>query len=228
MWTYDAIAVLGKAYDFERQCYPEQLYESLRVAARMYHAGRAAGGIAVCGAVELKALERGQHAPTTESEEMETYLVQELCIPEDVIYADNASTNTPDNFVNLKLIAMQQSWRHIYMPIAAPRIKRAAFLAQKICYGQCDFAFEGVEVDEVFLTEEKLLGDMVCTLKDMEWGDHNFLLKPDGTSNWDALRKEHYSCPYYVSTDDILNGSLEPFKNFHPESLVAAYGMMRQ
>ena len=56
MRKYDAVAVLGKAYDFETQRYPDHMYESLRVAARMYESGRAVGGIAVCGAAEMKAL----------------------------------------------------------------------------------------------------------------------------------------------------------------------------
>lgn len=228
MRTYDAVAVLGKAYDFERQRYPEHLYESLRVAAQTYHAGRVAGGIAVCGAAEMKALERGMRAPTTEAEEMKRYLIRDLDVPEAAIRVDEKSTNTPDNFVNLKAIATSEGWRDILMPIAHPRKERAAFLGQKICYGQCDFTMQGVESDEEFPTEAKLLGDMVCTLKDMAWGDHDYLLKADGSSRWDELRKSHYSCEFYVSTDDVIRGVLEPGKNFHPEGLMLAHSAFNE
>jgi hypothetical protein len=228
MRKYDAVAVLGKAYDFERRRYPEHLYESLRVAAGAYRTGQIAGGIAVCGAAEMKALEQGMRAPTTEAEEMKRYLITELSVPESAIHTEDKSTNTPDNFVNLKAIATEQGWRQIYMPIAEPRIERAAFLGQKICYGQCDFTTEGVESDEEFPTEAKLLGDMVCTLQDMEWGDHDYLLKADGASRWDELRKGHYTCEFYVSTHDVSTGAEEQFKNFHPASLMTTHGVLTQ
>ncbi|HEX6461825.1 MAG TPA: YdcF family protein [Candidatus Saccharimonadales bacterium] len=231
MRKYDAAAVLGKAYDFERQRYPQHMYESLRVAAQKYESGRAMGGIAVCGAAEMKALERGQRAPTTEAEEMERYLIAELNVPASAIHVEDKSTNTPENFVNLKAIAMRWGWRQIYMPIAAPRIERAAFLGQKVGYGQCDFTMEGVapDSDEEFRTEAKLLGDMACTLKAMAWGDHEFLLNPDGSSRWNELRLGHRACEFYVSTEAVEQGTIEPFRNFHPDELMAMHGtLMRE
>lgn len=223
MRKYDAVAVLGRAYDFERRRFPEHLYESLRVAAQTYHAGRAAGGIAVCGAADMKALEKGLRPPTTEADEMKRYLVAELGVPLGAIHTDDRSINTPENFVNLKTIATERGWRELYMPIAWPRVDRADFLGQKVCYGQCDFTMEGVESDEEFPTEPKLLGDMACTLQGMEWGDHEFLLKPDGSSRWDELRKGHYPCEFYVSTDEVANGTRQPFINFHPPELMEMY-----
>jgi hypothetical protein len=223
MRKYDAVAVLGRAYDFKMRRYPEHFYESLRVAAQTYHEGRAVGGIAVCGAADMKALERGQRAPTTEAEEAARYLNVDLGVPASAIYLEDQSTNTPENFGNLKAIAAAQGWRELYMPIAEGRVDRAAFLGQKICYGQCSFTMQGVESDEAFPTEAKLLGDMVCTLQDMEWGDHEFLLKPDGSSRWDELRKGHRTCEFYVSTDDVVNGIEEPFKNFHPPEFMEMY-----
>ena len=228
MRKYDAVAVLGKAYNFETRRYPDHMYESLRVAARMYGSGRAVGGIAVCGAAEMKALERGQRAPTTEAEEMERYLIAELNVPASAIHVEDKSTNTPENFVNLKAIAQRRGWSRIYMPIAEPRIERAAFLGQKICHGQSDFIMEGVEPDsgEEFRTEAKLHGDTVCTLQDMAWGDHEFLLNPDGTSRWNELRLGHRTCEFYVSTDAVAQGTIEPFKNFHPDGLMAVHGTL--
>lgn len=226
MRRYDAIAVLGKAYDFERRRYPEHMYESLRVAARMYELGQTMGGIAVCGAAEMKALQRDMQAPTTEAEEMERYLITELNIPSSAIHIEDKSTNTPENFVNLKAIAIRRDWRHIYMPIAKPRVERATFLGQKIGFGQCDFTLEGVESDEEFRTEAKLHGDMVCTLQDMAWGDHKFLLKPDGSSRWNELRLGHRACKFYMSTDAIEQGTIEPFKNFHPDNLMTTHGTL--
>lgn len=228
MRTYDAVAILGKAYDFKRRCYPDHMYESSRVAARAYHSGRALGGIAVCGAGEMKALERGQRAPTTEAAEMRRYLVTELNVPPAAVHVEDTSTNTPENFVNLRAIATREGWRQIYMPIAEPRIDRAAFLGQKVCHGQCEFTMEGVKPDseEEFRTEAKLLGDMVCTLRGMAWGDHQFLLKPDGSSRWNDLRQGHRACEFYVSTYAVEQGLAEPFKNFHPDELMRAHGTL--
>jgi hypothetical protein len=223
MRKYDAIAVLGKDYDFERQRYPNHVYESLRVAARMYESGQAVGGIAVCGAAAMKALQKGMRAPTTEAEEMERYLVSELDVPSNAVYVEDKSIHTPRNFVNLKAIATERGWREIYMPIAEPRVARAAFLGQKICYGQCDFTIEGVagpDSAEEFCTEAKLLGDAVCTLKDMPWGSD------EGATNWNTLSREHHACEFYVSTDAVTQGVAERFKNFHPDELMLQHAAL--
>jgi len=217
--SYDAVAVLGKAYDFDNQCFPDHFYQSLREAAGVYHAGRAPGGIAVCGAADMKVLERGLVPPCTEAKEGFDYLVKQMDIPPVMIRLDDLSTNTPDNLINLKTIAMHEEWSRIFMPLPEARAARAAFLGQKICYGLCEIVVEGFEWDLALPTEAKLLGDMACTLKDMKWGDHKYLInRDDGASLWNKLRKEHHKCEFYVSTDDC-----EPFKDFHPEVWTLAY-----
>lgn len=217
--NYDAVAVLGKAYDFEKQCFPDHFYQSLREAASVYHAGRTPGGIAVCGAADMKALERGLVPPCTEAEEGFDYLVRKMDIPPDMIRLDNLSTNTPDNFINLKTIALREEWLRILMPLPEARAKRAAFLGQKICYDLCDIQVKSFEWDLVLPTEAKLLGDMACTLKDMKWGDDSYLIdREDGTPLWNKLRTDHHTCKFYVPTDNC-----EPFRDFHPEALTLAY-----
>ncbi len=228
MGVYQATAVLGKAYDFENQCYPKHMYDSLDVAGRMFHAKKVAR-IMVCGAADIKALEQGKYAPLTESEEGRRYLIHDLDVPESAIVTDGRSTNTPDNFRYLKSVAAREGWTNIHMPMARQRIERAAFLGWKFCHGQCEFDFEPVESDADFSTEAKLLGDMACTLKDMDPGDDGYLERPDGSSRWegegeDNLRKSHYTCPYYKSTNDVIAGILKPNVNFHPEELMAEYG----
>lgn len=219
MENYDAVAVLGKAYDFENQCFPDHFYQSLREAAGVYHAGRAPGGIAVCGAADIKVLESGLVPPCTEAAAGFDYLVRQMDVPPDMIRPDDHSTNTPDNLVNLKMLSMRQEWSRILMPLPEARAKRVAFLGQKICYDLCEIHVEGFEWDLVLPTETKLLGDMACTLKDMKWGDENYLInQEDGTPLWNKLRKEHHGCEFYVSTDNC-----EPFRDFHPEALTLAY-----
>ncbi len=227
MRRFHASAVLGKAYDFEKQCYPQHMYDSLAAAARRLKAGQISGGIIVCGTGDIKDLEKGKRAPLNECEEGFRYLVDELGVPEGAVVLDNQSTNTPDNYRYMMAIAEGKGWSDIHMPMAKQRIDRAAFLGWKICHGTCEFTYEGIESDDAFPTEEKLLGDMACALKDMVPGDSDYLVMPDGSSAWEAKdgpRKLHYACDYYVETDAVIAGTAPQNFNFHPPELMDVYG----
>lgn len=216
---YDIIAVLGSAFNFRKKRFPKHVYKSLDDAMALYNQGKSADGIVLCGRGAIKDIEKGLVTAESEARLMQRYLLSQGVDP-DAITLEEASVNTPENFLYFKRLAEINDWQRAYLPVAAGRVNRVALLAAKICYGQCHFDIRSVPCNTSFPDEPKLYGDQVCTLQEMNWGDDSYIVdEQTGTCKWDTMRKIHHACEYYVPS-----GQIQPGRNYHPTALMHRYG----
>jgi hypothetical protein len=223
--TYDALLTLGTAINEETLTLPDHVYRRLDQTAALYEESVQAGReplVIVSGFQRARRVynnnllvdENGR--PLRECDPMADYLWDSYSI---TAVREGKSASVADNLAYSKLILMEQpSIARACVVTLQPLQPRIQALAHKIFGNFCAIDVNAISTNAEFPLEAKFFGDHICMLKDMDNGDHEFIVNEEGISQWPTLGAKHReTCQYFWP--DLES---EPFTNRHPEGVMQA------